>query len=46
VDIDALKNAVEDAGFSVGSLKLTGTFKEMPIANDKHVQLGDNNFVF
>src|SRR5437762_7614650 len=32
-DIDALKKAVEDAGFSIGSLKLTGTFKEMQIAN-------------
>ena len=26
VDIDALKQAVEDAGFSVGGLKLTGNF--------------------
>ncbi|HKB45015.1 MAG TPA: heavy-metal-associated domain-containing protein, partial [Chitinophagaceae bacterium] len=46
VDIDALKNAVEDAGFSVGSLKLTGTFKEMQIVNDKHVQIGDKQFCF
>ena len=46
VDIDALKNAVEDAGFSVGSLKLTGTFKEIQIANDKHVQIGDKQFCF
>src|SRR4026207_2111428 len=37
VDIDALKDAVEDAGFSVGSLKLTGNFNEVKIAPDQHV---------
>lgn len=46
VDIDALKNAVEDAGFSVGSLKLTGTFNEIKIAKDEHVQIGDKQFCF
>jgi copper chaperone CopZ len=46
VDIDALKNAVEDAGFSVGSLKLTGTFNSIEIAKDTHVQIGDKQFCF
>ncbi|MGQ0739999.1 MAG: heavy-metal-associated domain-containing protein [Bacteroidota bacterium] len=46
VDIDALKDAVEDAGFSVGSLKLTGNFSEVKIEKDKHVKIGDENFHF
>lgn len=46
VDIDALKDAVEDAGFSVGSLKLTGTFSEMKIEKDKHVKIANENFHF
>ncbi len=28
VEIDALKKAVEDAGFSVGNLKMTGNFSD------------------
>ena len=46
VDIDALKDAVEDAGFSVGSLKLTGNFNEVKIATDQHVKIGNDNFHF
>jgi hypothetical protein len=46
VDIDALKDAVEDAGFSIGSLKLTGTFNEMKIEKDQHVKIGNENFHF
>jgi copper chaperone CopZ len=46
VDIDEIRKAVEDAGFGVGSLKLTGNFKEVKIDNDKHVQIGDKNFHF
>jgi copper chaperone CopZ len=46
VQIDALKKAVEDAGFSVGSLKLTGNFQELAIANDKHVEIGKEIFHF
>ena len=46
VDIDAMKNAVEDAGFSVGSLKLTGTFNEIKVTNEQHVQIGDKQFCF
>jgi copper chaperone CopZ len=46
VDIDALKEAVEDAGFSVGSLKLTGTFNDVKVEKDEHIRLGTNNFHF
>lgn len=46
VNIDALKDAVEDAGFSVGSLKLTGTFNEVKIEKDQHIKYGNENFHF
>ena len=46
INIDALKDAVEDAGFSVGSLKLTGNFAEMMVENDKHVKIGNETFHF
>ena len=46
VNIDALKKAVEDAGFSVGSLKLTGNFKELKIEKDKYVEIGGETFHF
>jgi copper chaperone CopZ len=46
VEIDALKKAVDDAGFSVGSLKVTGSFNDLKIANDEHVKIGPDNFHF
>lgn len=46
VDIDALKDAVEDAGFSVGSLKLTGHFTDLKAEKDKHTKIGKENFHF
>jgi copper chaperone CopZ len=46
VSIDAMKAAVEDAGFSVGSLKISGTFQDVKIANDEHVKIGNDNFHF
>ena len=46
MDIDGIKKAVEDAGFAVGSLKLTGNFDGVKIENDTHVQIGDKNFHF
>ena len=46
VNIDALKNAVEDAGFSVGSLTVTGTFNDVKISPDQHVKIGNDNFHF
>ncbi|MDP4263670.1 MAG: heavy-metal-associated domain-containing protein [Bacteroidota bacterium] len=46
VDIDAIRKAVEDAGFGIGGLRLTANFSEVKIGNDKHVQLGDKHFHF
>lgn len=46
VSIDGLKDAVEDAGFSVGNLKLSGRFDKVAIANDTHVQIGGETFHF
>ena len=46
IDIDELKEAVEDAGFAIGSLKLTGVFDGIAIANDRHVKIGNRNFHF
>jgi copper chaperone CopZ len=46
VDIDALKDAVEDAGFSIGSLVLTGSFSETKIDKDQHIKIGNENFHF
>ena len=46
VEIDALKKAVEDAGFSVGNLKMTGNFQELKIENDKHIEIGKEVFHF
>ena len=44
VEIDALRKAVEEAGFSVGSLKMTGNFKEVKIENDKHIEIAAETF--
>src|SRR5689334_6794025 len=46
VDPDALKKAVEDAGFSVSVLKLTGDFPNINIRNDSHIMLGGKTFHF
>ena len=46
VDIDEIRKAVEDAGFGIGSLKLTGNFKEVKIGEDMHAQVGDTHFHF
>jgi len=46
VEIDALKMAVEDAGFSVGSLAVTGQFSETKIEKDQHIKIGNENFHF
>ncbi len=45
-DFDELKNAVEDAGFSVASLKVTGSFSSVNVEKDKHIQLDGKNFHF
>ena len=45
-DFDELKKAVEDAGFSVASLKITGNFSDVNVEKDKHIQLDGKNFHF
>ena len=45
-DFDELKKAVEDAGFSVASLKVTGSFADVNVEKDKHLQLDGKNFHF
>lgn len=46
VNIDQLKTAVQDAGFSVAKLKLTGFFTNVEVKNDEHVQINGNIFHF
>ena len=46
VNIDHLKKAVEDAGFSIAMLKLSGNFKNLAIKHDEHVQVNGSNFHF
>lgn len=46
VSIDALKEAVEGAGFSVGNLYLTGNFDNVAVEADKHIRVGDIVFHF
>jgi copper chaperone CopZ len=46
MNIDQLKNAVEEAGFSVATLKLTGSFDNLAIKNDEHVEMNGNTFHF
>jgi len=44
INIDAIKDAVEDAGFSIGKLQLTGNFSNLKITQDEHIKLGNENF--
>lgn len=46
VNIDEIRKAVEDAGFSIGALRLTGEFSNVKVNNDEHVRIGDKNFHF
>lgn len=46
IDFDALKNAVEDAGFSVAKLAVTASFNNLPVRNDTHVQVNGKTFHF
>ncbi|MEE6185700.1 hypothetical protein PIECOFPK_00796 [Mycovorax composti] len=46
VNVDALKTAVENAGFSIGSLKLTGNFQNLKVQNDQHIRIGNANYHF
>jgi len=46
VDFDALSKAVEDAGFSVASLKATGNFNKVKAAKDSHAEVAGLNLHF
>lgn len=46
MDIDELKKGVEDAGFSVAKLRLTGSFSNIEIKNDEHVVINGNTYHF
>jgi len=46
VSFDALSKAVEDAGFSVASLKVTADVNNITLEKDKHLQIGDHYFHF
>jgi copper chaperone CopZ len=46
VDADVLKNTVEEAGFFVSQLQLTGTFEKVLVKNDAHVVFNHNTYHF
>jgi copper chaperone CopZ len=46
IEFDALKDAVEDAGFSVAALKITALFNGVTLEKDKHLVLGGKSFHF
>lgn len=46
VEIEALRKAVEDAGFFVGGLQLTGFFTDLKLGNDDKVRIGKNDIRF
>ena len=46
ISLDALKSAVEKAGFSVASLEVTAHFPPTPIANDTHISYGGSTYHF
>ncbi len=46
VDFDALRKAVEDAGFSVAALKVTAAVDKLHVKKDEHLKIGGQNFHF
>lgn len=46
VSIDAIKQKVEDAGFSVGKLVVTANFNEVKVQNDTHVPFAGSTLHF
>jgi copper chaperone CopZ len=44
--VDALRKAVEDAGFFVARLKIKGRFNNVAIKNDEHVAINGSTFHF
>ena len=45
-DFDQMKKAVEDAGFSVAKLKVSGNFENIAVKKDAHVAIGNKTFHF
>jgi len=43
---DDMQKAVEDAGFSVASLKVTGNFNSLRLTKAENIQIGDQTFNF
>ena len=46
VDPDVIRKAVEDAGFSVAKLRLTGNFDNVQVEKDTHVNIEGQTFHF
>lgn len=46
VNPDAMKKAVEDAGFSVGKLELYGNAQALSVGDDKHLTIGKSVYHF
>ena len=46
VDIDALKKAVEDAGFFVAKFTITGVFNNTAVKNDEHIAINGQEYHF
>ena len=46
VHFDDIQKAVEDAGFSVASLKVTGNFDKLQVPRDENIRIGDQTFHF
>ena len=46
VDLDALNKAVQDAGFSVASLKVTASVADVKLQKDEHTTIAGQNFHF
>jgi copper chaperone CopZ len=43
---DDMQKAVEDAGFSVASLRVTGKFSDLRLTKNQDIQIGDQTFHF
>lgn len=46
VVIDDIKQAVEDAGFSVGRLEMTAQLSQLELDKESHVKIGNDQFHF
>lgn len=46
VNIDAIREAVEGAGFSIGGLKMKGRFNGVKIEKDHHLSIGNAYYLF